>query len=660
MRTYALFVIAACSSAPAPVPEQAPPGEPAIVPLSPDPWAHTWAPPSTAPSSPITSAIPIAPPVIAGPVRTEVIVDPAPGPRVHSISGSIELLAITEDARSALTASDSHSVRLWPTLDGKREPIVLEMRPPSMLAITRDHDAFVLAGVDSVGQLEIVNATRTGEVTKRIELGIERPIISVRATSGGVIALRDDSVATLVGLDGEIRAELATESGEHLGAIAVRGGRAIAIIESDDRVRGRWIDLATASWGAWTPALPIKADAAVLSANGERLAAFRKKGHKAVSIVKLATGKVVDTITDLPEDAGIVGFITSDEVAVSSAGRSWWTREDTGTSIEGRPFAAANGLLVGGQQTAIVIGSPTEQTTYVGYRIGVVTQVQPKRDGFLVTDGQSLVELDARFRTRAGFGVVELAEGIGQAVLVDGEHALGFSYSRKRSLYLISTKAPSTTLVVSDVVTYGYEPTTRLLYYATSANDYAPDTERVYAMRFDPENEAFGPAVEIPGKRGQIYLLPAGNAKREIAIMVPTGVPRKYKLTYATIGDAFETTSESEIEGSMKWWNEIGDPRALIREVGTRTRNPDRSMTAVVRDQRLELRLGKSVRWTVPSRGITQVVWTPRGELVAIGAGLARVDLATGDLRDRQCGSWFGRWDYRPDVFAFTTLCEVP
>ena len=606
------------------------------------------------------SAVPIPSAFIAGPARTEVIADPTPGPRVHSISGAIELLAITDDARSALTASDSHSVRLWPTLDGTREPIVLEMRSPSMLAITRDHDAFVLAGVDTVGQLEIVNATSTGEVTKRLELGLDRPIISVRATTGGVIALRDDSVATLVGLDGAIRAELATEPGEHLGAIAVRHGRAIAIIESDDRVRGRWIDLATASWGAWTPALPIKADAAVLSANGERLAAFRRKGQKAVSIVKLATGKVVGTITDLPDDAGIVGFMTDDMVAVASAGRSWWTREDTGTSVDGRTFAAANGVLVGGQQTAIVIASPTEQTAYVGYRVGFVTQVQPKRDGFLVTDGQSLVELDARFRTRAGFGVVELAEGINQAILVDGEHALGFSYSRKRSLYLIKTKAPSTTLVVSDVVTYGYEPTTRLLYYSTSATDYTPDTERVYAMRFDPEDEAFGPAVEIPAKRGQIYLLPAGNSKREIAIMVPAGVPRKYKLTYGAIGDAFEATSESEIEGSLQWWNEIGDPRVLIREVNTRTRSPDRSMTAVVRDQRLELSIGKTSRWTVPGRGITQVLWTPRGELVAMGTGLAKVDLATGELRDRQCGSWFGRWDYRPDVFAFTTLCEVP
>ncbi len=651
MRIFAVLVIAACASPPAPVETS--------VARSPDPW-DVRTPPLQLPAYENTVALSIPTPIIEGPTRTEVPIDPTPGPRIASIANVIEMIAVTADGNAAVTGDAARSLRLWPTLDGKREPLVLSMRTPAMLAIARDADAFVIAGVDSAGQLELARATTTAEITQRFEIGLGRPIVEIHATSLGFVALRDDRVVTLIGLDGVMHAELTPEPGEYLTTLAVRDDRALAIIERDDRIYGRWVELASGAWGEDTPALPITGEHVVLSPSHERIAGPRRRGEDApVSIVSLTNGKVVGTIPPAPDPIfgdfmHPVGFLDERKVAVTNGRQAWWNRDGTGDGSPGSVFGVANGLLIGGSESVISISTPGKAVEYVGYRMSFMSELRPTKTGYVATDGRTMVELDAKFHTRAGYALSDLKPGItGSVVLVDDTHAIGLSYNENRSLYLISTQTSKTTLIAKDVGVFGYEPTTRLLHYAAD--------NRVWVTRFDTKENAFGFTVEVPAKPGEVVLLDPAEAKRnEVAILVRSSTDLTYHAKFGTVDPyAFVTTSERVITPTQKWWNEDGDIRTLVRAERQRAKSPDRSLTAELREGQLVLREGKTVRWTVPNVA-GQLAWTPRGELFVFGSGLAHVDLATGALRDRQCGAWFGRWKKWPEGHASSFLCEGP
>ena len=101
---------------------------------------------------------------------------PATGAVVASNhGGAISMLAVSEDGNVA-TTSDGRSVRLWPSLDGKREPVVVAMRSPMMLAVVRDGDAVVIAGVDAIGQLELVRTSGEGAPLARLEISSARSL----------------------------------------------------------------------------------------------------------------------------------------------------------------------------------------------------------------------------------------------------------------------------------------------------------------------------------------------------------------------------------------------------------------------------------------------------------------------------------------------------
>ncbi|HEV7555463.1 MAG TPA: hypothetical protein VGO00_08420, partial [Kofleriaceae bacterium] len=90
--------------------------------------------------------------------------------------------------------------------------------------------------------------------------------------------------------------------------------------------------------------------------------------------------------------------------------------------------------------------------------------------------------------------------------------------------------------------------------------------------------------------------------------------------------------------------------------------NRDGSLVAEIHGGRLRLR-GKDgkARWAIDAHNATDVVWNRAGELLLVGAGVARVDLATGELRERQCGwaleltdsEFFARGDA-------PLMCDVP
>lgn len=622
-----------------------------------DPWDvpappfHYEPPPATPLEIPAAALIP---PVVIGPSRTEVVTDETPRQRISAMPGFVNQVAVTEDGLAAVTTDGARAVRLWPALDGKREPVVLAMRHPAKIAIARGGGGLVIAGVDDIGQLDLVRTTAEGDPTRHVEVAM-RPVVAIRTTSAGFVVLRDDRSVALIDLDGAIRGELVTEPGEYLASIAARRDAVLAIVETDEGVHGRWIDLATFTWGAATARLRIEPHDVIVSPNRERIAARHKKGMSFVA-VRLSDGKIVSTIEDQNGNSRLVGFLDDRVFAYTSDDNSTWLSNGGQDSFAaGTGFQIVEGGIVGGLNSAIVIAKLDSKPSYVGYRMAGPTELRPTKTGFVATDARMLVELDARFRTRAGFDATKTSDDMYRVVFADNDHAIGFSYSKNRSLFLISTELSSTTVIASVVSDWGYESTTGLLYYWTAKG--------IKARRYDGKAGAFGAEVHVADAPRRIVLLDADQGReREIALIEDTRSFGPFTVTYGRIdGDSWVKTGEKTFTPSEEWWNTIGDPRELVRSqtVRVRAQSPDRSYIAEIRDQRLSLRDGSTVKWTVPANGVQGVTWTPRNELVIYGGGIAQVDLETGDLRDRQCGSWFGRWDTVPIAFGSPELCEV-
>jgi hypothetical protein len=651
VRIFAVFLIAACANAPAPPSGQVAETTSPVAMMNPsvDPWSNTRADPYAVAAPPTPPRSPA--PTIAGPTRTELVVDRTPAKRVAAISGTIELLAVTDDGRTAITADVSGSVRLWPTLDGKREPLVVTLPAPSMLAIARHDDAFAIASVDAIGQLQLVHATDTAEVTRRLDVGLARPVVALYATPAAFLALRDDRVVTLLDLDGAIRGELAAEPGEYLASVAVRDGAALALIEDEESVRGRWIDLAVAKWGATTKALPFRdGENVVLSSNHARVAGRRKRGN-VIAIVALATGKIVDTF-EAGADARAIGFHTDRQLVLQVGDGAWFSNNEN-DGFSARAFAFAKRQLFTDSDTAISIRSANAPIAHVGYKLSTITQMRPTKTGYLATDLRSIVELDASFKTRAGFSVADGAGGLEQLVLIDGERAIGFSYAENRSLYLFSTKSQASTLVADSVDRFEYEPKTRLLYYLQQGKHHI--------ARFDTTAKVFERAAVVSENTSTFVLLDPLDRKGDEIAEIRALNQKYFVKTGRFDANGFTATREREAMPSQVWWDDSGDVRMSVRSSRVRAKSADGTMTAeIVGHRRLELREGKTVRWSVPSVGAFDLLWTPHGELVLFGAGMAKIDLATGALRDRQCGAWFGRWQNEPESFGTPSLCEVP
>src|SRR5690242_9609340 len=94
---------------------------------------------SAAPPAPVASTRPalvVAKPVAVAAAPPPVLLyGPAPRPPAPQLvvaapTQQMRALAVTEDGTAAVSVDVAGSVRLWPALDGTREPVVMAMRRP--------------------------------------------------------------------------------------------------------------------------------------------------------------------------------------------------------------------------------------------------------------------------------------------------------------------------------------------------------------------------------------------------------------------------------------------------------------------------------------------------------------------------------------------------
>lgn len=618
-------------------------------------------------------------PLAVSPVRA--LAAPSPGVAVAAHDAEIIALAVTDDDRAAVSADRRGGMRLWPSLDGAHEPVVVDARlDAQQLAIARDGDELAVAAVGAMGQLVVLRLTAGGRVVARAELDLGRPVVALRAVAGGFIALRDDQQLAGLDLHGAPRGTLGPSPGERIAELAGRRGRLLALVSFEGSVHARWIELnQQLAWGSESPPLPIDPSHAALAPDQRRLAALSPTGRTLV-VVRLQDGRVDGRALD-SEHAEFpvrpLGFLDPRHLAVMDARgeRFWWTGSPDdylgGSMITG-PVVVTDHHLIATSETSLMLET-LDDTRYLGFRMVGATQAVRHGDGWMIGDGRIVLGIDGQLAARQRYLAPKAMETMPEdVVLLDDRHWLMRFMDR---IYLVDVAHPEARVLLAKQ--YGavqYERTTQLLAINCGTGQWIG--------RYDAETGGFRESLQLarpawieltdPGtNRGNVawQLVVDGatvtaTAIRAIDFAADPPLRAGRSLTRALPGELRRRSPGARITARQRpSATEIAAMFAELLRADTRQRtSPDRSLSATVGGGRVALRdRSGRLRWQVALPGVVDVAWGGRGELVAFGGGMARLDLATGMPTERRCGWDFGLWREQDVVGGGEgSLCEAP
>ena len=90
-----------------------------------------------------------------------------PRPIIHGAHGNaIDIVAASADGRAAVTQDAEGNTRLWPTLDGTVEPIVVRIAAAAELALVRDGDDALVGSLDPAGGLQLCTSRATERLAR--------------------------------------------------------------------------------------------------------------------------------------------------------------------------------------------------------------------------------------------------------------------------------------------------------------------------------------------------------------------------------------------------------------------------------------------------------------------------------------------------------------
>lgn len=574
----------------------------------------------------------------------------APPPYVQTRGAhgrAIAAIAVTSDGASAVSVDALGSLRLWPTLDGAREPIVLAGAPARALAIARDGDGVAIAAIDPAQHVSITRWSMFGEPRGRAT--IDRQAVSIHAVGSAFAIVTTDRIALVITPSGEERTRFVPEPGEGVAGIAVAGDRALAMIEDQTGTFGRWLDTLAA-----TPRLPIEGKGATLAPNGRVIAGRDAKG---IAIVDLATGTRADVVT-CGSTARAVGFADQTTlVCGEDFGLHWFsiveTKEVPTSSLS--HAVMAGGRLVGTQGKELVVATRGE-VRYLGYRVETFPHVKFEHGGILVGLGdQHASWLDDNLRVLPHFELPKvgwmwldlstLDERTVVALVEQSANRMIAMVDRETGMIGATLDVPDATVQVELDATQG----------ALLVN-----TQHGRAVhRIDPKTRAFGEPLPIdaplawfldPAISGGASILafdPTAHRVRELALdgtlLAASAVTGEFRA-FDRSGRIYTTSSEVpfDVTGYRRGAAELVLPGAGEHQT---IPAPDGRSVAVVEPLVISLYDEHGMlRWATPVWHPTQVAWSNNQLVAQLPGAFVRLDRATGTYARRQCGWDFGSW----------------
>jgi hypothetical protein len=354
----------------------------------------------------------------------------------------------------------------------------------------------------------------------------------------------------------------------------------------------------------------------------------------------------------------------------------------------GVELAIGGGVLVGGLGHQLAMYTPTSQK-FLGYGFRELTNVRVTGSGVMIGKGDHQpVLLDTKFHERARFALPKQNADWTDLYPLDDRYLLtvatrpmsadswGNAYqvavfdAVKRTVHqLLPNHAASGEL--------SFEPATQLL--------LSSDGLTHLLLRFDPLTHSFAERIELVSKPilKRVYLLDPTLSDGVIAIGMHEddagividefhpddlrGGTLAARASYRLRGtlDAIDRAGQVFVHADVRIVYRHGIPITTLPDLVGRVLRPsgDGARLAAVGSGMVSLVSTTTGRvlWETAAWGATDVMWLPTGELAARFPGaLAKLDLATGAVTDRQCGWAFGLSDTPFETSASTPIvCDV-
>lgn len=651
---------------------------------------------------PVRTEKPVVPTIT--PVDTTPVVS-SPTPIAHKPraaleaphGGAIVSLTAAPEGDAVLSIDELGGVRLWPSLDGKREPKLVELPVARELALGHRGDGYTAVARDEVGGLYIAKLDNEGRTITHTTLGVEPAFSGIAMTSAGLLAWRQDHHVLLVDENGATKGDIGTEPQQRIVDIAVAGGKALAMLETEGRRKARWLTLTPKlAWGAWIASpgsagtrstaegsakwidgadLGLVANTITLSPDTAHFATaggVERKGF--VSVYETKTGKTV-TSSPITVDQMELTFVDANLLAAVSAERGLhWLVVKDGSPLTGAQgafarteniLAAAGGQAVMPSNGELMLLTPTA-TQFLGYGTLAPQMATAGPDGkLLVVGASSNVLLDAKL---AEVGTPHL--GIAAPTKIAAVTWLGGDD------YLVESAGPDQKLKiaiangVSGKVSVVRDGLKDLHYLA-----YEPSTQLV-SMSFGSQSQV-GKLDIAAGTLKEITKSPKQSPYEEIGFsLVSPKLGRGQQLVEITLKDKptlrwFKTpgdkaTASITIDGAYLGGDAAGrvyawrtGPKGMLEAavyadgkiVGTLATSrpaslwPDPSATMIAEATEGSLTLYRDFQpvWSKALDGVHEVHWLSDGAIaITHVSGIARLDVATGNVTAARCGWDFG------------------
>jgi len=589
---------------------------------------------------------------------------PPPKPAITSIHGlPIRMLAVTEDGTSAVTSDQKGNLRVWPALDGTREPVVVHGPVPIDLAIGRRNEELSIAIVDQAGSLTIVRLDREGRTLGHTQLADEQPVVELQATTQGFLAVTADQAIELVEYSGVRWGGLPAK--ERIAALVYRNGRALVLHESTPKhIKGRWIELLDgARWGDETAELELDAKHtalhhAVLSPDHTRLA-VEGAGERLLAF-ELSTA----VVTSLAPSCEPLGYLDDDIIAcVGNSDIAYVDRKGkrAGTTATQTPEAitVAGHQLAFGHMEAIALAD-AKSTRYLGYSVATVRTVRESGIGTVFAGNQRFVAdpklgldkllhpITATYEETAIIDAMPLSPKLDAALWRLDEYSNYLQIGGKTVLDPIK-----------DTVIH-YEPTTGLIaevadgatLFVQTANDkVGPRLE--LATSTSPLSQYF---VDTSEANDTVYLTDPALADGRVAMVVHGSRVNELR----DLAKKIRPAKIYAVDGVIKTIDRAGHifkrkrsktdvllhgTAVAFADTATATAitpSPDGKLVAFASPTSIALfAIDGTLRWRVASTDRT-LSWTRDGRLLAVSGGTETLDLATGAPIGLRCGWGFG------------------
>ncbi len=309
---------------------------------------------------------------VAGPTR---VTPPPQHVVVAPHSGDVVMVAVTDDAGAALTVDDVDQLRLWPALDGTREPVVIEHGPVRQLALGRDGTTLIAVLVDLAGGADLIAFDDGGGIRHRAVLGAEPPIERVMPLGTGMLMMRRDETLVWLDANGAARGKLVPHDGERIVALATRAGAAAALIGDGaptSTIMRRILVGDGLAWGE-SLTLPHPVIELALAPGHKRIATIDAKTHEP-EIFEIATRARI-AIAGARSHTAAIGFVDDHHLAIAGGNTlDWWSDPPQDPwagagrlgEITDDAVGIGNGRVIAAHRSSLAIVDP-ERTRYLGY-----------------------------------------------------------------------------------------------------------------------------------------------------------------------------------------------------------------------------------------------------------------------------------------------------